>query len=254
LGHQRLPGYGKAQRLSVKAQGKFPFLHLIPHRGTVREFIAESNATGVQRLITTVDSRRARRSLQTEIPREVFDASTTGIEEIVLHFNEQPSDLACLGCIYKKEVGEVTHEQHVAEALGVSLADVQSQFVSTEAAAKLCVRFPDLSPTDVLGKAYDSLFKARCAEGKLLLAVDRQVLAPFCFVSMLAGAFLALETVRRINAGRIAQPFNYWRLSPWTRPTFGLRDIRLSSKDCQYCTEPAIKQVANELWGSARAN
>ena len=67
-----------------------------------------------------MDSRRARRSLQMELPPSVFDASTTGVSEVVLHFNRQPSELACLSCIYPENERERAHEENVAEALGNS--------------------------------------------------------------------------------------------------------------------------------------
>lgn len=41
----------------------------------------------LKRLIVGVDSPRARRNLQTEVPGEVYDASTTGISEVVVHFS-----------------------------------------------------------------------------------------------------------------------------------------------------------------------
>jgi len=244
-------GHPKAERLVLHAQLHFPHLTLNPHAVTVQSATAQLGIP-LSRLITTVDSRRTRRSLQREIPWQVFDASTTGIEEVVLHFNEQPSQLACLSCVYRIETEEVRHEEHVAEALGVGVSDVRSGFISEGAAALICATFPDLLPEIVIGKAYDTLFKARCAQGMLKSAADRQVLAPFCFVSMLAGAYLALEVVRRINTGRTAEPFNYWRLSPWHGAVLELRALRPSRPDCEYCAEPLMRDVATSLWADSR--
>jgi hypothetical protein len=244
----------KAVAIVARSQAAFPTLELVSHVTTIKEFTGQAGAPRLERLITTVDSRRARRSLQTEIPREVFDASTTGIAEVVLHFNEQPSELACLSCIYQREGGEVQHEAHVAETLGISEENVREGFISRRVAELLCAKFPELKPEEVEGKAYDSLFKARCAEGKLLVAADRQVLAPFCFVSVLAGAYLALEFVRRINAGRIVAPFNYWRLSPWHPPVAALRAMRPIATDCEYCSESAMRETAAALWHGANAS
>jgi hypothetical protein len=238
----------KSVAIVARAQAAFQTLVLVPHKKTIKEFTLQVDAPVLERLITTVDSRRARRMLQTEIPREVFDASTTGITEVVLHFNEQPSELACLACIYRREVGELQHEAHVAEALGVTVDDVQEGFISRRVANLLCAGFPELRPEELEGKAYDTLFKVRCAEGKLLSAADRQVLAPFCFVSMLAGAYLALELVRRINVGQITMPFNYWRLSPWHTPVRALRALRPIAKDCECCSESVIRETAASLW------
>lgn len=244
-------GIAKALAIAARAQRSFSALELVPHVATVNEAASALGSNGLERLVTTVDSRRARRSLQDEIPREVFDASTTGVAEVVLHFNEQPSDLACLACIYRQEEGELKHEEHVAEALGVEVTDVQEGFISETAAARLCLTFSDLKAEEVVGKAYDTLFKARCAEGVLRTAEDRQVLAPFCFVSVLAGAYLALEFVRRVNSGRIAHPFNYWRVSPWHAPVVGLRALRGIAPGCRYCGEPVMRQTALSIWGHA---
>ncbi len=244
-------GRPKADQLVLRAQPRFPNLTLKPCIATVHAATAHVGMS-LTRLITTVDSRRARRSLQREIPRQVFDPSTTGIEELVLHFNMQPSRLACLSCIYRLEIEEMRHEKHVAEALGVSVSDVRSGFVSNDAAALICTNFPDLLPEAIIGKAYDTLFKARCAQGMLKTASDRQVLAPFCCVSMLTGAYLALEVVRRINTGNTAEPFNYWRLSPWHSPVMGLRALRPSRPDCEYCTDPIMREVAASLWGGSQ--
>jgi len=39
-------------------------------------------------------------ALLSEFPGEVFDASTTGISEVDLHFHKQPTTGPCLGCVY----------------------------------------------------------------------------------------------------------------------------------------------------------
>lgn len=242
-------GENKAAAIARAAQGSFPNLKLVPHDATLAEYRKTQDASEPWALISGVDSRRARRSLQRELPQDVFDASTTGIEEVVLHFNRLPTAHACLSCTYPQDEGEIKHEAHVAEALGVPVELVRQEFVSVEAAVLLCENFPDLMLEQVLGKAYDSLFKARCAEGKLLTTSDRQVLAPFCFVSVLAGAFLALEFVRRLNSRNVIEPFNFWRLSPWRAPVLEARDTRGQRPDCDFCADATLSKVANELYG-----
>lgn len=243
-------GWLKSEAMVLRAQGAFPGLKLISRPWTVKDFTIVEGSPALMRLISTVDSRRARRGLQNEIPREVFDASTTDIKEVVLHFNEQPTEYACMACIYRQDGGELAHEAHVAEALGVSVDDVKEGFISGAAALKICRWATDLVPELLLGKAYDTLFKARCAAGKLRIAEDRQVLAPFCNVSMLAGAMLALEVVRRLNRGTITEPYNYWRLSPWHNPVVALRALRPAVLSCEFCGEPMNRQVARDLWGN----
>jgi len=100
-------GEQKALVLSEKAQKYFKKLTLIPHPERLENLPQkESGGPWLKRLIVGVDSRRVRRRLQEECPGEVFDVSTTDITEIVLYYNKQPNDKACLGCIYyenKKE-------------------------------------------------------------------------------------------------------------------------------------------------------
>lgn len=239
----------KADAIAARAQDMFPALQLVPHSCTLKEFYSQDGAPPLRQVVTTVDSRRVRRSIQGELPHKVYDASTTGLAEVVLHFNQQPSDLACLACIYKEDQGELAHEAHVAETLGVSIEEVRRAIIDLAAAEKICRGSSECRPQDLVGKAFDTVFKERCAEGKLLTPEDRQVLAPFCVVSMLAGTFLTLEFVRRINSGRTSSPFNYWRLSPWHGPNPGLRDKRHRLPQCPVCSNAAIRDVMKQLWG-----
>ena len=65
--------------------------------------------------------------------------------------------------------------------------------------------------------AFDSLFKQLCAEQALLMPTGAQVLAPFAFVSNLAGALVALE-LARFDAGQLVSNIsNYLCLSPGRR-------------------------------------
>lgn len=243
----------KAERLVELAQPQFPRLNLVPHPVMLQDVpAAEGGGPWLRRLVVGVDSRRARRSLQEEIPGEVYDASTTDIREVVLHFNGQPTDgLACLGCIYAREGAEMAHEKHVAESLGVTPEEVLEQFVSREAAAKILSRYPGLKADEVEGIAYDTLFRQLCAEAALRTPEGRQVFAPFSFVSVLAGAYLALELVRRVHQNRVESPFNYWRVSPWFTPVTRLRDTRRANPKCDFCSDELKRQVAANLWKGA---
>lgn len=91
----------KAERLAALAQPSFPHLNLVPRIGRLQDLPEKrANPRWLRRLVVGVDSRLARRSLQSEIPGEVFDASTTDIREVVLHFNKQPTSQACLARVY----------------------------------------------------------------------------------------------------------------------------------------------------------
>lgn len=239
----------KAERLAELAQPHFPHLKLIP-RAARLEKLEEKNATSwLSKLVVAVDSRRTRRTLQREIPGEVFDASTTDISEIVVHYNKQPTDLACLSCIYPQDKDELARERHIAEHLGVTVEDVQQHQIGKEAAEIIAAQFQHLNLTveGLLGQAYDSLFKALCGQAQLQSKEGRQALAPFAFVSVLAGTVLAIEFVRR-SMNPSSSEYNYWRLSPWQPAQPRLKRKIASITHCEFCGSPAIRQVANDLW------
>jgi hypothetical protein len=240
----------KAERLMELAQPGFTRLKLIPHTAKLQEVpAARRGGPWLKRLIVGVDSRRARRSLQREIPGEVYDASTTDIREVVLHFNRQPTGgLACLGCVYAREGVEMAHERHVAESLGVTLDEVREQFVSPTAAHKISCLYPELDTSDIEGAAYDTLFKQLCAEGALRTPEGQQIFAPFSFISVLAGTYLAIEIIRRLHQDRVEVPFNYWKVSPWFTPVMRLRQTRLTNPECEFCSNEITQKVSAELW------
>jgi len=243
-------GFSKADRLSARAQSSFENLRLLPYCGTVHDFIkTQSQDYKIRRMIVGVDSRRVRRSLQNEFPGEVFDASTTGVDEVVLHFNTQPNEFACMSCIYKEEPGETSREAHIAESLGVNIKDVRSGFVDECAAHLIAKRYAHLAVNDLIGTAYDSLFKTLCSVGQLKQVDGTQVLAPFSFVSALAGTYLALELCRRLRRNNVIQPFNYWRVSPWYSPVVPLRQTRPRLDTCEFCSIPIMRHCSDQLWG-----
>lgn len=243
-------GQKKAERLVELAQPDFPHLNLIPHDCLLQKVpAAENGGPWLKRLIVAVDSRKTRRKLQSEIPGEVYDASTTDIREIVLHFNQQPlDDLACLSCIYHHVQEESAHEQHVARALGVTEDDLSSGYVSRAAAEKIAQRYPQFRPDELEAAAYDSLFKKLCGEGQIKGEGDRAVLAPFSFVSVMAGVYLAIELARRIMQNNPVEPFNYWKLSPWFNPIVDLKRTRRRRTECEFCGNPILMKTASELW------
>lgn len=236
----------KVDALVEHSQPLFPSLELVPFSDELSKVPSKNkNELWLQKLIVGVDSRRARRTLQNEIPKEIFDASTTGIAEVVLHHHKRPlHGKACLGCIYYKEAQEAAHEQHVAEVLGVTLDQVKQQFIDESAACSISNKYL-LAPGDILGIPYDTLFKQLCGEGKLVTAADKQVLAPLAFVSGLAGALLALK-VMECHVGM--NTYNYWRVSPWMQPNFRLQKNIRTNINCKFCNDPVFLQVAKQLW------
>lgn len=240
----------KAEILSAATVQLLPNLKAIPHDRRIQDLPERQAGPWLKRLVVGVDSPRARRSLQSELPGEVFDASTTGISEVVLHFHKQPTTGACLGCVYPHTPQEDAHENHVAEALGVALFEVREARISASAAERIRQRYPGLNSSRLVGTAYDSLFKALCSTQSLKTSEDRQVLAPFAFVSVLAGTLAAIEFVRRIQRGQ-AGLFNEWRVSPWTNPVLRRRRSLPKNPACEFCKDPLLAGVIREMWHEA---
>ena len=238
----------KADVLKRAAESLMPQVEFVPHTVRLQDVPQKKAGAWLRRLVVAVDSPRARRELQAEIPREVFDASTTGAEEIVLHSHLQPTAGACLACVYRHSPQEDARERHIAESLGVTVADVRELRVSPRCARAICNRYSYLRPQDIEDAAYDTLFKALCSTSRLITPEGRQVLAPFAFVSVLAGAMLALEFVRRVARGH-AGLYNEWRLSPWNNPVARRRQSLERAPDCEFCGNPILRRLANEIWG-----
>jgi hypothetical protein len=221
-------------------------LKLTPYPYELSKVPDRREGAWLRKLIVGVDSRRARRNLQGELPFEVFDASTTGISEVVIHHNRMSNTTeACLGCVYIKEANELAHESHIAKALGVTIKDVQEQFVSEEA-AKAIARKYGLRDYDLVNVPYDTLFKQLCGEGKLMTEKNAQILAPLAFVSALAGAILAL---RFIEEHLSIDRYNYWRLSPWGSINLRLQQRLLRNPLCAQCGHPVYNEVVSATWG-----
>lgn len=245
-------GENKASRLCEMAALRLPRLKLTSAAETLQAFAKrQKDERWLNRLIVCVDSRRMRRRLQGEIPHEVFDASTTNAAEIVLHHHVQPTQAACMACIYEETADELARERHIAKALGVEIDDVKEHVVQAPAAQKIHGLYPRIPVEQIVGQAYDSLFKALCSQGALVLQESHEtVVAPLAFVSALAGAYLALEMCRRLTLGPSACTFNYWRLSPWSAPVEQLKQMLPRNKKCEFCNQPILLRTAHDLWGS----
>jgi molybdopterin/thiamine biosynthesis adenylyltransferase len=241
-------GHPKATRVCEVASPLFPKLKLVP---VDKELDDARKLRGkdflIQKLVVGVDSRRVRRSLQAALPGTVFDASTTDITEVVLHFSRQPTELACLSCVYPENERERKHEENVAEALGISIEQVRAGYISAPVATKICAKYTDLQPDDLIGRAFDTVYKELCGVGKLKTVGGHQVLAPFSFVSVLAGAYLAVEFAIRV-AARNEGRFNYWRVSPWNNPVTELRQLRPRDPNCEFCSNPVMRRVVQQMW------
>jgi molybdopterin/thiamine biosynthesis adenylyltransferase len=237
----------KAERLCANAQKDFPNMKLQPKVGTFAELVKSKGR--IRRAITTADSRPARRSIQKELPLEVLDASTTDVSEIIVHSHREPNPGACLACIYKHIPDELARARDIASGLGIDLEDVTSGALINEAVAqKIVSKHPGLNPEHLIGMAFDSLFKQLCAEQALLSPTGAQVLAPFAFVSNLAGALLALELARFDSGIADNEGMNYLFLSPWAPPHARVRRYRPRDLDCEFCSQPETHVVWLAVW------
>ena len=241
-------GQYKANILYKKAQPSMFDCQLVPSITRLQEHKNRIDGPWLKRLIVGVDSRRARRHLQNELPGEVFDASTSGSQEIVLHYNRQPTDLACMGCIYFQDEGEISHDQSLADHLGIDVSDLKTGQIDARLAVKICEMHPQLDPAKIIGEAFDSLYKQLCSSQQLKSLKGEQVIAPFAFISVLAGSLLLLEVIKRLNKGSYSQKTNDWRINPWREPFPQMRQARPRRAGCECCSIPEIQKANSALW------
>lgn len=240
-------GAPKAERLCRNAAADFPRLTLTSETATFSELVKRTGT--VRRVIIGTDSRQARRSIQNDLPFEVLDASTTGVAEVIVHSHRQPNHDACLSCIYRFIPDERARQQAIAEGLGIALDVVLAgDLIDANVAANIAARHPGLDASALIGMAFDSLYKQLCAQQALLTAAGEQVLAPFAFVSNLAGALLALE-LARVEAGvRFADGRNYLFTSPWSPPGARMRRTHSRVPDCSFCSKPETNIALRTVW------
>ena len=201
----------------------------------------------VRRVITTPDSREVRRSVQDDLPLEVLDASTTDLSEVVIHSHRQPTDGACLACIYVHLPVEEQRKIHTAEGLGLTVEEVSRGFIDEKIARKLAGLHSNLVEHDLIGKAFDTVYKDQCGAGALKNAAGQQAVAPLAFISNLAGALLALELVRfEINQSASS---SYMALSPWHQPSVHARRSAARKDSCHFCgPDKNGRKVLMDVW------
>ena len=119
------------------------------------------------------------------------------------------------------------------------------RFITADAAARIWKAHPSVEAAAVVGKAYDTLFKELCSAQALLTPEGRQVLAPFAFVSALAGVLLVVELLR---SNHCVAATNYWSVDPWGTPIGRLRRLRPRVPDCEFCADDDVRRLARALW------
>ncbi|HQT61929.1 MULTISPECIES: hypothetical protein [unclassified Acidiphilium] len=135
------------------------------------------------------------------------------------------------------------------EGLGIALDVVLAgDLIDANVAANIAARHPGLDASALTGMAFDSLYKQLCAQQTLLTAAGEQVLAPFAFVSNLAGALLALELARVEAGARFADGRNYLFTSPWSPPGARMRRTHSRVPDCSFCSKPETDIALRTVW------
>lgn len=236
----------KAEILATRV--RLPNVVIAPFAGTIHDYVESRPDKRIPTLISTPDSRAVRRSFQKELPLEVFDASTTDVSEIVIHSHVHPTENACLSCVYPHIEDESQRDKHIAENLGLTIEEVQVGRINEVIADKLHKRFPELHRESLVGTAFDSLHKALCGQQKLLTPESKQAVAPFSFVSNLAGVLLALEMHRHQHKHNEWRQSNYMCVSPWHPPHERLRRLRGKNATCEFCSKPASISAMNSVW------
>jgi len=206
------------------------------------------NSFRVGRLVCCPDSRPARREFQSKLPFETFDAST-GPSQVVVHQNRYDPSEACVECIYPRILFEDAHAEHVARKLNVPLERVRSgQNIAAGDAERIVAAYPNLRAEDLVGRAFDSIFRSLCGAGELRVE-DEVVLAPMPFTSALAGVLLYFELVKAsAEAFAPFRSFNYVQLNPLFAPNPLMREMRGSNPSCR-CQDPATRGLFNRIWG-----
>lgn len=239
-------GFPKAERLTRNAQGEFKSLKLTPVEDNFSAYRKQQNR--VRRVFVAVDSRRTRRSIQGEAPLEVIDASTTEAKEVVVHSHAQPTEGACLSCVYKFVDEEGVRERDIAIGLGITVEDVKKERIDEEVAARIVMAHPGLDAKALVGVAFDTLFKQLCGEDALKTEGGGQVLAPFAFVSNLAGALLVVELLRLEGLPEERVRGNYFYASPWSPPNVKARRFKARDAACEFCSKELNVKVLRSIW------
>ncbi len=203
----------------------------------------------IQKLISAPDRRETRREFQGLLPRKLWDAST-GPDDLVLSHNEFNPALACLACVYNVVPDEDAHLRHVAHVLNLPRERVRAGQQITEAdAVRIREQYHQLADSELVGRAYDSVFKELCSSGQLRIE-DEVVLTPFPFVSALAGIMLYFDFLQSLcpETFREYQNYNYLRLNPFYQPNQEYRLLRKALADCPVCKNPTVRRVFDCLW------
>jgi hypothetical protein len=202
----------------------------------------------VHRLLCAPDRRSIRRQFQSRLPRELCDAST-GPDQVVLHHNSFEKERARLACIYPETPDEDAHLRHVADVLNLPFDRVAAgETISPQDAQRIVEKYPEIRAEKITGKAFDSVFRDLCSSGQLR-AASQVVLAPFPFISGLAGVSLYFELVKSLRPEVFSdfRGYNYVQLNPFFPPNPDFREQRPSRGNC-FCQRETTRQLFDRIW------
>lgn len=213
-----------------------------------RQAHAGDNSYRVEKLISAPDRRATRRTFQRLLPHTLWDAST-GPNQVVVHSNQFDPEYACAECIYPETPEEQAHARHVAQSLNLEFGRVLSgESISEADAEKIRERYPHLPIEALVGKDFYSIFGMLCSAGELRTE-NGVILAPFSFVSGLAGVLLYFELIKS-HFPKVFGPFqeyNYFQIDPMRLPNPDFRESRRSRKGCT-CQQEIVRRVYRRIW------
>ena len=245
----------KVEVAKKRLESVLPRLKVVAVPERMQKYVKESYGADstfkIARLISAPDRRDTRREFQTLLPAELWDAST-GPDDLIIHHNTFKPEQACLACVYPPDPSEDAHFKHVAETLNVPLARIKSgDLIDENDAQQIRQRYPELALDELVNRPFDTVFSQLCAGGKIRLqAGDEVVIAPFPFVSALAGVLLYFELVKTIRQDRFGafQNHNYIRINPFFNPNPSLKKMLPSSPSCPVCKSPAMQRTFARMW------
>lgn len=244
--HYHDPDIGKNKADALCANAMLPNVTLVPFVGMFGDLCRQRFR--VKRVIVTVDSRPARRAIQNDLPFEVLDASTTDASAVVVHSHKEPNQGACLSCIYHHIPLEDERTRSIADGLGLAYEDIKDrEFIDAALALRLAA-LHNLDADALEGHAIASLHKQLCGAQVLKMAGGEQALAPFAFISNLAGVLLAIELLRFEDDPDAARLSPYLSLDPWSPPHTRMRRPRPKNPDCEFCADPARTDILKLVW------
>lgn len=221
-----------------------------PFRMTFKEFRA-GHQEPIGLLLTPVDSEVGRCELAADLPRMVLNAAT-GHSTVTISRHLFGDGKACLRCLYLPRENALTTEMRLADALGMSLAEVEDYLANNRpVAADLARRIeahlksPAGSLDSFIGQHLQSLYqRAICGHAAIRTPMGA-VVSPLSFISAAAGVMLAAELVKVSVPGlSLFALDNYFRIDTMANPNPDFKEVKMQepTRRC-ICWDPVYQTV-----------